>query len=135
MNGLFITGTDTGCGKTHVAARLIMALRAHGKQVAPFKPVAAGAVINEGEWQNEDALTLIEAAGSDWDYPQVNPYCFEAAVSPHLASRDVNSAVGLPEIRRTARALEARSDCVVAEGPGGWRVPLAANLDIADVAV
>jgi dethiobiotin synthetase len=135
MNGLFITGTDTGCGKTHVSAELILALREHGKRVAPFKPVAAGAVRNGGEWQNDDALTLIEAAGSDWDYRDVNPYCYEAAVSPHLASRDVNLAVELPEIRRTARALAARSDCVVAEGAGGWMVPLADHLDISDVAL
>ena len=135
MRGLFITGTDTGCGKTHVSAELIVALRAHGERVAPFKPVAAGALMSDGEWRNDDALTLIEAAGSDWGYRDVNPYCFEAAVSPHLASRDLNVTVELAEIERTARLLASRSDCLVVEGAGGWLVPLADHLDIADVAV
>jgi len=135
MKGLFVTGTDTGCGKTRVSAALIEALRQQGRRVAPFKPIAAGAEWDDGQWRNDDALTLIEAAGGDWCYPEVNPYCFEAPVSPHLASVDEGVAVELSKILRAGEQLAAQADGVIAEGAGGWLVPLAADLDIADMAL
>jgi len=135
MKGFFVTGTDTDCGKTRVAVDLIRLLGTQGKTVAPYKPVAAGASINDGHWQNDDALALIEAAGGDWIYTEVNPYCFEAPVSPHLAARDTGGQVSLPLLQEGARSLAARADCLVVEGAGGWLVPLSDSLDIADLAL
>ena len=102
------------------------------KNFSPFKPVAAGAEPVDGQLQNDDALALIEAAGGAWDYRDVNPYCFEAPVSPHLAS--AGQGVELARIEQSARRLAAQSDCLVVEGAGGWLVPLGGDLDIADLA-
>jgi dethiobiotin synthetase len=132
--GLFITGTDTDCGKTYIATGLVRALRAQGLRVAPYKPVAAGAGLIDGELRNEDALQLIEAAGGGWDYQQVNPYCLPAAVSPHLAARDADVSIELDVILQGAQRLAAQADVLVVEGAGGWLVPLNNDLLIADLA-
>ena len=134
MKGFFITGTDTDCGKTEVACALIRQLRGAGHTVAPFKPVAAGAELVDGQWRNDDALRLIEAAGWAGDYHEVNPYCFEDPVSPHLAAAKVGQTVDLPEICEKAENLARRANFVIVEGAGGWLVPLSRELDIATLA-
>lgn len=131
----FITGTDTDCGKTHVACALVRALRSQGLTVAPYKPVAAGAELIDNQLQNEDAIKLIEAAGASWAYEQVNPYCFPDPVSPHLTARDVGVEVELEVLKQGAEILSQQADCLVVEGAGGWFVPLSDQLDIADLAV
>ncbi len=133
--GVFITGTDTDCGKTHVATTLIHALRGRGLRVAGFKPVAAGANLRDGILRNDDALALIEATGLDLPYESVNPYCFAPAVSPHLAAEEAGIAIELAPIRRAFDRLAAASDFVVAEGAGGWRVPLGPERDGQDLAL
>ena len=135
MKGLFITGTDTDCGKTRVALALIRALRADGVRVAPFKPVAAGALQTADGLRNDDALQLIAAAGGRWRYEQVNPYCLEPAVSPHLAARDGGIEIEPAAIRSAFEMLAGASDCVVAEGAGGWLAPLAPDWSIQDLAL
>jgi len=135
MQGIFITGTDTDCGKTELACALIRALRAGGLRVAPFKPVAAGATRQQGVWRNTDAQRLIAAAGGNWAYEQVNPYCFPEAVSPHIAARQVDTRVALTSLVEAAHALAAQADCLVVEGAGGWLCPLSEKLTIADLAV
>ena len=132
--GFFITGTDTGCGKTYITIGLVRALRAQGLRVAPYKPVAAGAELVDGELRNEDALQLIEAAGGDWNYQQVNPYCLPEPVSPHLAARDVDVSIELDVLLKGAQNLAAQADVLVVEGAGGWLVPLNDDLLIADIA-
>ncbi|MBV8910873.1 MAG: dethiobiotin synthase, partial [Gammaproteobacteria bacterium] len=82
--GLFVTGTDTGVGKTVIACALVRGLRQCGLQVAVMKPVASGARRTPEGLRNDDALALIDAAGSSASYADVNPYCFEPAVSPHI---------------------------------------------------
>ena len=133
--GIFITGTDTGCGKTHVACALIRALRAQGLRVAPYKPVAAGADDHAEVLRNEDALQLMAAAGGDWDYQQVNPYCLPAAISPHLAARQVGITIEQEVIVAGLQALAQQADIVVVEGAGGWLVPLGDILDIETLAI
>lgn len=133
-HGLFITGTDTGCGKTAVAVALIRALRARGLRVAGFKPVAAGAVWRDGEWRNDDALALREAAGSALAYVDVNPYCFAEPVSPHIAASAAGTVVDPERLVAALTRLGTTHDLVVAEGAGGWRVPLGPTLDMADLA-
>lgn len=135
MRGVFVTGTDTDCGKTLVASLLIRSLRERGVQVAGFKPVAAGAVLRDGFLQNDDALTLAEASGLDLPYAQVNPYCFAAPVSPHLAAADVGETIDLRRVRRVRDQLAAAADYLVVEGAGGWRVPLGPGLDMQDLAI
>ncbi|MCG6964895.1 MAG: dethiobiotin synthase [Chromatiaceae bacterium] len=133
--GIFVTGTDTGCGKTHVAQALIRALRARGLRVAGFKPVAAGADWCDGELRNDDALALKREAGHAAAYATINPYCLEAAVAPHLAAAEAGVAIELGVILAAYAQLAARSDVVVVEGAGGWLVPLGPGLDMQGVAL
>jgi len=134
--GVFVTGTDTGVGKTVVACGLVRALRAQGLRVAVMKPVASGAVRTPEGLRNADALALIEAAGTSADtpYEEVNPYCFEPAVSPHIAAKEAGIEVDTTLIRHKYDALTARSDWVVVEGAGGWFAPINAHQTMADLA-
>ena len=85
---LFVTGTDTGVGKTYVACQLAAAARAAGQRVGVFKPVASGSEMTPAGLRNEDALALIAASGCVAAYAEVNPYCFAPPVSPHIAARE-----------------------------------------------
>ena len=131
---MFITGTDTGVGKTTVACALVRGLRSRGFRVAVMKPVASGAVATAGGLRNADALALMEAAGTTADYPDVNPYCFEPAISPHIAAKEAGIEVDTSVIRRKFDALAAESDWVVVEGAGGWFAPINEHQTMADLA-
>lgn len=133
--GLFVTGTDTGCGKTRVAATLIGLLRAQGLRVAGFKPVAAGAEMHDGFLQNDDALTLAGASGIDFPYATVNPYCFAPPIAPHLAAAEAGVRIELPVLQAAFAELAGRADIVLTEGAGGWLVPLDAGCDMAALAL
>lgn len=135
MPGVFVTGTDTGCGKTLISTLLIRALRKRGLRVAGFKPIAAGAAECDGVLQNDDALALAAAAGLDLPYAQINPYCFASPVSPHLAAAEEGVVVDPAVVRAARDRLAAVADYLVAEGAGGWRVPLGDDLDIQDLAL
>lgn len=135
MTGVFITGTDTGCGKTTVAVALIEALRRRGLSVAGFKPVAAGAEQRDGLLKNDDAVALQRASTPGLTYPEVNPFCFAEPVSPHIAAAADERAISLDEILDGLLTLRARHDLVIVEGAGGWRVPLGPCLDIEALAV
>ena len=133
-HGVFITGTDTGVGKTVVAAALIRALAREGLRVAAMKPVAAGASMTAAGLRNADALALIAAANVTAPYETVNPYCFAAPLSPHIAARDAGIAVDIELLRQRFDELKSAADCVVVEGAGGWLTPISAGASMADVA-
>ncbi|RMG33426.1 MAG: dethiobiotin synthase [Gammaproteobacteria bacterium] len=135
MKGLFIAGTDTGCGKTRVACTLAEALRRQGLAIAPFKPVAAGAIATPAGLRNEDALALIEACGGHWAYDAVNPVCLRAPISPHLAAREAGVAIDVDELAGRARRLAEVADLVLAEGAGGWMAPISDRLTMEDLAL
>jgi len=129
--GLFVTGTDTGVGKTRVAVALIHALRAQGLRVAPMKPVSAGQEAGE---LNEDVIALMQAANVAVDVRDVNPYAFAEPVAPHIAAQRAGIRIELPVIAAAYSRLAAAADVVVVEGAGGWRVPLNEGEDMADLA-
>lgn len=131
MRGVFVTGTDTDAGKTHVALALLHALRAQGLRAVGFKPVAAGAAYVDGALRNADALALQAASDPCPTYAQVNPYCFAPAIAPHIAAVDVGVEIAFSELLAAAHRLAARSDFLVVEGAGGWRVPLGPYHDVA----
>ncbi len=135
MKGLFITGTDTGVGKTVVAAALVRALAAQGHRVAVMKPVASGSQRTPGGLRNDDALTLMAASKVTAPYDRVNPYCFEPAISPHIAAEDAGITVDISHIRHNFDKLAAAADLTVVEGAGGWLAPLGAHIDIRDLAI
>jgi dethiobiotin synthetase len=131
MKGYFVTGTDTGVGKTRVAVALVRALAARGLRVAVMKPVAAGSAPGE---LNEDVTALIAAANVAADVRDVNPYAFTPAIAPHVAAAMASVRIDLDVIASAYARLAASADVVVVEGAGGWRVPLNATDDMSDLA-
>src|ERR1700741_3361465 len=121
----FVTGTDTGVGKTLVSCALLHALAARGVNVAGMKPVASGSDMTTQGLRNDDALALQQAATVAADYRIINPYCFAPAIAPHLAAQQMGVAIGLPVLQQAYRQLLRMSEVVIVEGAGGWRVPLA----------
>ena len=121
---LFVTGTDTGVGKTTVACALIRQARQRGIKVCGWKPVATGCERTSQGLRNADALALQEAAGTDEPYELLNPCALEPAVAPHLAAAHAGQAIRLAELDAAHRRLANRYELIVAEGAGGWRVPL-----------
>ncbi len=132
--GLFITGTDTGVGKTVVATALVRALVASGRRIAVMKPLASGSERTAEGLRNGDALALMAAANVAAPYERVNPYCFEPAISPHIAAKEACIAVDTGHIRHHFDALAASADFVVVEGAGGWLAPLGPRISIKDLA-
>ncbi|MEK7322505.1 MAG: dethiobiotin synthase [Pseudomonadota bacterium] len=135
MKGFFITGTDTGVGKTVVAAALIHHLAETGRRVAGMKPVAAGCVLTAEGWRNDDALQLLAAGNVPLGYEEVNPFALPAAIAPHLAAREAVMELSVAVLHAHYAQLAARTDCVIVEGAGGWRVPLNDRESVADLAV
>jgi dethiobiotin synthetase len=132
--GIFVTGTDTGVGKTLIACALVRALREQGARVAVMKPVASGAFETPAGLRNSDALALMEAAGCPHAYDAVNPYCFEPAISPHIAAKEAGIEVDTSMIRQRYDQLAAEADWVVVEGAGGWFAPINQRQTMADLA-
>ena len=128
----FITGTDTGVGKTHVTCKLIAQYVALGHQVIGMKPVAAGCDFVNGEWVNEDVLKLEAASNVSAPRALINPYCFNAAVAPHLAAEKVGTQIDLSLISQAFLQLQSMADIVIVEGAGGLLVPLNQQHNIAD---
>jgi dethiobiotin synthetase len=132
--GFFITGTDTGVGKTLVAVALTRALVARGLRTAVMKPVAAGSVRTPDGPRNDDAVELLAASNVKAAYEDVNPWLLTTAASPHLAARHDGVSIGHEKIAIAYRRLAAVSDLVLVEGAGGWLAPISATETMADVA-
>ena len=131
--GVFITGTDTGVGKTAIAAGLVRGLVAQGLRVAVMKPVASGSDFTSEGLRNADALKLIEAANVTAPYETVNPYCFEPPVAPHIAAQEAGTLIDTALVRDRFDSLAAAADYVVIEGVGGWLAPINDTQTVADL--
>lgn len=131
-NGVFVTGTDTGVGKTFVAVALLQALGNAGLRAVGMKPVAAG--IDPGCRVNADVAALARAGNVDAPLADRNPYAFGAPVAPHLAAHAEGRAIDIGVIARAYGRLAALSDAVVVEGAGGALVPLDERRDMLDIA-
>lgn len=134
VQGLFVAGTDTGVGKTLVAAALARALAARELRVEVMKPVAAGAMSTAEGLRSEDALALMAAAGSVAPYERVNPYCLELAASPHIAASNQGVTIDRSVIRARFAELCAGSQFTLVEGAGGWLAPVGMRETMADIA-
>lgn len=128
---VFIAGTDTGIGKTHVAAALVHALVASGVTAAGMKPVASGC---EDGRHNDDALQLQAASSPPPSYDDVNPLAFREAVAPHLSAAREGRTIALDAVAPAYARLRAQYDAVVVEGVGGWMVPLSDTLMASGIA-
>lgn len=131
--GVFVSGTDTGIGKTHVSCALLRNLQAQGVEAIGMKPVASGCESTAHGLRNGDALCLIAASGHQADYASINPYAFADPIAPHLAAADSNVSIELIPITAAYRHLQAEADFVVVEGVGGWLAPLGDSLMQADI--
>ncbi len=121
----FVTGTDTGVGKTLVAAALLLAAGARGARTIGLKPIASGAVATPAGLRNEDALTLLAAMNRELPYDEINPVVLAPAVAPHIALAAGGLALDVAALHaRCLPALARPHDFAVVEGAGGWRVPL-----------
>lgn len=138
---VFITGTDTGVGKTRVACALTRGLRAMGRRVMAIKPIAAGAELMgdpsaEQQWLNDDALALCAALADEQPYQRVNPIVLRAAVAPHLAALAEGIDLDVASVLAACQnSLAVPSDYVLIEGAGGWLVPLNDREMFADLAL
>ncbi|MFH1812542.1 MAG: dethiobiotin synthase [Pseudomonadota bacterium] len=131
----FVTGTDTGIGKTLVACALVHALRARGLNAVGMKPVASGAWRDtNGVIRNEDADALAAVSGGHFPQALTSPYLFEAALAPHVAARLEGRAITSTVILDAFRSLSMRAQHVVVEGVGGFQVPLNDDFTTADLA-
>jgi dethiobiotin synthetase len=131
--GLFVTGTDTGVGKTLVSVSLVKALVMHGLRVSVMKPIASGSEHTPAGLRNADALALAAASNVAAPYAAINPYCFEPAISPHIAAEEAGIVVDMHLIAQGFETLAAGADWVLVEGAGGWYAPISESLAIADL--
>jgi dethiobiotin synthetase len=129
----FVTGTDTGVGKTAISCALLKAAAQAGLRTAAVKPVAAGC---DDNGQNEDALQLLDCMTEPLDYSQVNPVALDAPVAPHIAAEMQGKRLQASRLAGICRGVMMGSaEFVLIEGAGGWRVPIGPRETLADLAV
>ena len=128
----FITGTDTGVGKTYIACKLIQQYIALGYQVIGMKPVAAGCDWVDGEWVNDDILKLAAASNVKAPRTLTNPYSFKEAIAPHIAADIADVEIKLEVLINAFNELSKLADIVIVEGAGGFLVPINHQETLAD---
>lgn len=130
----FITGTDTGVGKTLVSAALVRAMAATGPRVTGMKPVAAGAERHDGVWRNEDVEMLFAAGNAGTTREDICPCLLPDPMAPHIAAERAGVPIRVADLVAAYHRLAARADAVVVEGVGGFCVPLGEDGGTADLA-
>jgi dethiobiotin synthetase len=133
MRSFFVTGTDTGVGKTWASSVLLHALRQRGLRAVGMKPLASGSDPTPDGWRNDDALQLLAASDPKPAYADLNPYALPAPLAPEIAAREAGVSLQLQHMHQAFDRLQAMADTVVVEGVGGWAAPLAADLDQVDL--
>ena len=132
-DGIFVTGTDTGIRKTRCTITLMGALKNHRRQVKGMKPVASGAILNDGKLLNEDAELIMQHCSENANYELINPFVFEPAVAPHIAARQKNKIIDFDKIIACYNKLASTCECIIIEGIGGWRTPISDKTSMVDL--
>jgi dethiobiotin synthetase len=132
--GLFITGTDTGVGKTLIAGVIAEILRQSGKKVGVFKPVATGCKKTPQGLVSQDARFLAHCAGGEFGLDIINPITFELPAAPFACEKAENKKVDLEKIAAAYKQICQKSDFVIVEGIGGIKVPITADIDVLSLA-
>jgi len=127
----FVTGTDTGVGKTRVTCALLYATRQHGLSAVGMKPIAAGV---EADGRNDDVVQLIAASSIQPPVALVNPFLYDPPIAPHIAAQEVGRPIDLTVIQHALAQLQTLAEVVWVEGAGGLLIPLNAQHDLADLA-
>lgn len=130
----FVTGTDTGIGKTLIASAIVHGLARQGVRVAGMKPVAAGAEWRDGAWHNEDSDALAAVANVALPPDLLTPYLLRTPAAPHIAAALEGVGINPLHLLDCFRQVRQRCEAVVVEGVGGFRVPLTDDFDTADLA-
>jgi dethiobiotin synthetase len=133
-NGIFVTGTDTGVGKTVVAVGIAVALREKGFDVGVMKPVESGCVRENGRLIPEDAVLLRDTAGCNDELEMINPYALEHPLAPAIAAELEGVEISLSTIKQAYETLASRHQLIIVEGAGGALVPLTGEHSMADMA-
>ncbi|WP_334108361.1 dethiobiotin synthase [Methylobacillus sp.] len=131
----FVTGTDTGVGKTFISSLLVRQFARRGLRSVGMKPVASGCERVDGRLVSEDAAQLLAASNVELSIDDINPYAFEPAIAPHIAAQQAGMRIDLDHIQTVFKRLQAQVDVVIVEGAGGFYVPLDEQHDMADLAV
>jgi dethiobiotin synthetase len=129
--GIFVTGTDTGVGKTLVTAALVRCLTQRGIDVGVMKPIETG--VSRSTNAQSDGARLRRAAGSLDPIVEVCPYVFQLPMAPLSAARAEGTTVRVATIMRAFRKLQSRHEVVLVEGVGGVYVPITPSLDVSDL--
>ncbi|MGH9876508.1 MAG: dethiobiotin synthase [Nitrososphaerales archaeon] len=132
MSGVFVTGTDTGVGKTVVAAGIAGAMRKDGIDVGVMKPIATG-IPQENGFRSADAELLVKVSGSKDPESEINPIFLSLEASPFAASRALNIDIKLDDVFSAFKRLTDKHDFVVVEGIGGVMVPVKQNYFVIDM--
>jgi dethiobiotin synthetase len=139
LPGLFVVGTDTGVGKTRVAAAIAHWLTRSGRRVGVLKPICTGATREGDLWRSSDSDVLINAIGGGIPVDRVTARLFEAPVAPPVAARAVGQRLTLSDVATDVMALldwwQSRAEVIIMEGIGGLLCPLAEDATVADLAV
>ena len=133
MKSYFITGTDTGVGKTLFTVALLHALQSQGLRVAPMKPVAAGTITVKGAQINDDVAALQAISQHRFALADVNPYCLAEPIAPHIAAAREQVRIDMAVIVDAFARLRANADTVLVEGAGGFLVPLSRAQSMAEI--
>lgn len=130
---LYVTGTDTGIGKTFVTCALLRQAAEAGRRLVGMKPVASGCIETGGGWRSEDALALQQADGLEVPYALRNPYALPLPAAPEIAAAEVGVDIALAPLQHAHARLRAGHEGVLVEGVGGWAAPLSRTLEQADL--
>ena len=133
MTNFFITGTDTGVGKTWFTVSLMTALKQRGFKVMGMKPVATGAIMTKNGLINEDAKLIMQNCSQKVSYNLINPFVFELPIAPHVAAKHKGVVIDLDQIIKNYHLLRSMCDVLVVEGVGGWRVPVTNEHSLTDL--
>lgn len=131
----FVTGTDTGSGKTTIASALIRHFVNQGLQTVGMKPIASGCDFVDGQAINEDVTALVRASNVNAPKAIVNPYRFMPAIAPHIAASQAGVNIDTQVILDAYHQLSRMADVVIVEGAGGFLVPINADQTLADLAI
>ena len=133
MTNFFITGTDTGVGKTWFTVALMAALKRRGLNVIGMKPMATGAEKIKDRLINEDAKLIMQNCSQKVSYNLINPFVFELPIAPHVAAKHEGVVIELDQITKNYHLLKSMCDVLVVEGVGGWRVPVTDKCSLSDL--
>jgi dethiobiotin synthetase len=122
----FVTGTDTGVGKTHTVVQLLRLLREGGKTCAGFKPICCG--------DRQDAERLLAASTGELTIDEINPIWLKTPAAPMTAVQIEDVKIDIPSLIPVFHALRTRVDIVMVEGVGGWMVPIRSDYFVSSLA-